>query len=163
MCKAANPWALAYLRGQPWAVCAKLPGLDILQAHADATGNFMYPYADKQAIEAVYAGCTPVCASEDDVYHSASQMCIVRNPIANMWLRGQGQQCSAKNKGSKVITKSSGDERQNAYVYPPNYSKAVTSFYETCVATCAVGDALSADGVHCKVLLFFFITLKHRV
>lgn len=95
MCKAANPWALAYLRNQrtftlpavkmrfrcvarqgapapacltnhvetvhaAWARCAKgLPGMAILRANADATGNFMYPYADKAEVADVYAACMP--------------------------------------------------------------------------------------------------------
>ena len=145
-----------------------------------------HPLCQRTVLSAgAYGGLGAVCATDDDVYHSASQMCVVRNAIAksapptsisppfrqplstrlswvlcgtetswcmdSMWLRGQGQQCSTRNKGSKVITKSSDDERQNAFVYPPNYAKDVRAFYGTCVATCALGDSLSPDGVHCKV------------
>ena len=43
------------------------------------------------------------------------------------------------------------NSRAPAYIYAPANAAPVGKFYKTCVATCAIGDGLSADGLHCKV------------
>jgi hypothetical protein len=43
------------------------------------------------------------------------------------------------------------NSRAPAYIYAPANAAPVGKFYKTCVATCAIGDGLSADGTHCKV------------
>jgi hypothetical protein len=160
LCQVTNPWALSYLRGQGMSTCAAgLPGESVLQAHKDMYNNFWYPYTQREKVSAVYQSCTPICATQDDTYHSESQMCIVRNPVARMWFAGFGQSCSESSRGATYISKASagangivGNSRAPQFIYLPANSAAVRKFYQTCEATCAIGDALSSDGVHCHVI-----------
>ena len=85
-------------------------------------------------------------------------MCIVRSPVARIWLAGLGQDCDASARGAAYISRASaGDNgitansRAPQYIYAPANAAAVRAFYATCAATCAVGDTLSSDGVHCLV------------
>lgn len=49
--------------------------------------------------------------------------------------------------GNGITTNS----RAPAYIYAPANAGPVGKFYKTCVSTCAIGDSVSADGVHCQV------------
>ena len=49
--------------------------------------------------------------------------------------------------GNGITTNS----RAPAYIYAPANAGPVGKFYKTCVPTCAIGDSLSAYGVHCLV------------
>ena len=159
LCKASNVWALAYLEGKGYSECGKgLPGVDVLRENQDSSNNYWYPYSQRDKVRQVYRSCTPICATQDDTYHSQSQMCIVRNPVARMWLAGYGQKCDSSSRGATFISKASTEgngitakSKAPVYIYAPINAWSVGKFYMTCKPTCALGDTLMKDNVHCNV------------
>ena len=71
-------------------------------------------------------------------------MCIVRSPVARIWLAGLGQDCDAAARGAAYISRASaGDNgitansRAPQYIYAPANAAAVRALYASCAATCA--------------------------
>eukprot|EP00282_Hemiselmis_andersenii_P037722 CAMPEP_0169437764 /NCGR_PEP_ID=MMETSP1042-20121227/6300_1 /TAXON_ID=464988 /ORGANISM="Hemiselmis andersenii, Strain CCMP1180" /LENGTH=66 /DNA_ID=CAMNT_0009548555 /DNA_START=348 /DNA_END=544 /DNA_ORIENTATION=- len=64
---AKNPWALAFLRKQPWGRCAEgTDGLRVLKSHNDDKGDFWYPVSKAGEVRQAYSTCSPICATAKD-------------------------------------------------------------------------------------------------
>jgi len=80
-----------------------------------------------------------LCASQDDMYDTATRLCQVGNKYAYWYLRNKDWvQCAPNVPGYKMLL-ASGDMQSN-YWYPFSKAKTVKEFYDTCIPQCATDE-----------------------
>jgi len=79
-----------------------------------------------------------LCASQDDMYDTASRLCQVGNKYAYWYLRNKNWvQCAPNIPGYKYLLNT---ENQGSFTYPFAKAKIVREFYDTCIPECATDE-----------------------
>jgi len=130
MCQVANKYAFWYLQHKDWVLCApNLPGYRILSQSADINGNYWYDFKNSPQIRAFYDTCIPECATDEDTFHSAKDLCLVTDKVLLSFLSGDGGgTCASGTVGEKsirVATQNIPDAKQ--YWYAPDAAVKVPS------------------------------------
>jgi len=153
LCQVGNKYAYWYLRKKTWVQCApNVPGYKYL-LRTETQGVYRYPFDKSKIVREFYDTCIPECATDEDTYHSAKDLCMVTDGVLITWLNGDGQHCGKGSIGEKAIRRATASvTNPTNYWYAADAANKVRELLETCHGTCAQFDAELHDHAHCQVI-----------
>ena len=85
-----------------------------------------YPFHKAQEVRALYDTCIPECATDEDTYHAAKDLCAVTDSVLIQWLNGDGQKCARGTVGERAIKSATAAlDSPQGYWYAPDAADKV--------------------------------------